>query len=100
MHVQNIKNNLLWDFSLEQEFSKTPRKTGYTFVIDQFAATPRLALYRVGPFSSHTEHLEQQPPKELLVKVLGEQCIDPSVDGLFMINQELRDWIENNILNH
>lgn len=98
MNVQSIKNNLLWDFSLEHEFSHTQRETGYTFVIDQFAAVPQLALYRIGPFSSHTEPLEQQPPRDLLVKALGEQCIAPSEDGLFLINQELREWVENNVL--
>ncbi len=100
MDMAVVKKNIRWDFSIDNEFSAPNRRTGYTFVIDQFAASPQLALYRIGPYSSHTDFLEKQPPQELLIKALSEQCIAPTEDGLFKINQELRHWIEDHLLKY
>lgn len=98
MNLTQVKDKLLWDCDLTQEFSNPHRSTGYTFVIDLYAGQPQLTLYHMGPFGSHTDSLPQQPPQELLLQALQELRVDSSADGLFTINQTLRTWIEENLL--
>lgn len=98
MNLALVKDNIDWNFSLENEFANPQRKASYTFVIDQYKTTSQLALYRIGPYSSHTEPLENQPPVELLKRALLEQQVAPADDGLYYINDELRSWIEMNVL--
>lgn len=98
MNLALLNGYIQWDFQLENEFVNPHRQSGYTFVIDQYEAEPQLALYRIGPYSSHTDPLERQPPRELLAKALQELHVSPEADGIYRINQELRSWIEQNLL--
>lgn len=98
MNLALLKGHIQWDFQLENEFVNPHRQPGYTFVIDQYDAVVQLALYRIGPYSSHTDPLEMQPPRELLAKALQELHVSSEADGIYKINRELRSWIENNLL--
>ncbi|WP_003540909.1 DVU0772 family protein [Desulfotomaculum nigrificans] len=91
-----IKALIDWDYDFSSDF-KTNEK-GYTFVIDVWDSTPKLALYKFTPYAVKCDHTDQQPPEELLKKALEEQGVKAK-DGIFKINHELRNWIEENILD-
>ncbi|WP_051688211.1 DVU0772 family protein [Desulfofalx alkaliphila] len=105
MYARDALPHIQWTFDLENEF-KNKRQVGITFVIDLYKGTPRLVLYRIGPYSSYTVTLEKQPPKDLLLQAVRNQCttacgdIDVSHDGLYNIDDEIKSWIEDNYLNN
>jgi len=96
---QEIKGNILWDFRLEDEF-KGERHNGYAFVVDVCDKKPRLALYMIKDRLSKTQTLQdkQQPPEEMMFRVVEEQGGNMNLDDLYNINEELRNWVENNLL--
>lgn len=97
---EKVKRRLMWDFRLEDESNLFgERRTGYAFVIDIMDGVPRLAVYHVTRFGSKSDFSAYQPPREMLDKALAEQGITTNQDGLYNINGELRNWIEENILN-
>ncbi|HBX24662.1 MAG TPA: hypothetical protein DEF34_13675 [Desulfotomaculum sp.] len=97
---QEIKDNILWDFRLEDEF-KGERHSGYAFVVDVCDKKPRLALYMMKDRLSKTQTLQdkQQPPEEMMVRAVEEQGANMNLDSLYNINGDLRNWVENNLLN-
>lgn len=97
---ERIKHRVMWDFRVEDEaILFKERRTGVAFIVDVLDGIPRLALYRVTRYGSKSDFVEHQPPQELLEKALTEQGANPKQDGLYNSNQELRLWIEQNILN-
>jgi len=96
---REIKGNILWDFRLEDEF-KGERHNGYAFVVDVCDKKPRLALYMIKDRLSKTQTLQdkQQPPEEMMFRVVEEQGGNMNLDDLYNINEELRNWVENNLL--
>ena len=94
--MNKVKKNLVWDFNLDNEFVN--RKKGYGFVIDLREQTPYLAVYHMSAYVSSTDITPQQPPQDLMLNALKEQDIDLNQNGLFPINQALRSWIEENLL--
>lgn len=93
-----IKDHILWDFRLEDEFKIKERKTGYAFVIDVCDQTPRLAIYIIKERLSKTQTLIEQPPREMMVRAVEEQGGNLKLDNLFDINNEIRRWIEQNLI--
>ena len=95
---QGIKDHVLWDFCLEDEF-KCTRRNGYAFVIDVCGQKPRLALYMIKDRLSKTQTLQdkQQPPEELLVRAVEEQGGNLQRDNLYDINETLRVWLRENL---
>ncbi|MBM7854086.1 hypothetical protein JOC37_000458 [Desulfohalotomaculum tongense] len=96
MNIEKIKSNLCWDFKFEDEF-KT-EKTGYTFIVDVCSGTPALALYRFTPYGCKCEPLEEQPPVDMIKRALVEQGNGELKDGFYYLDNDLRAWVENNIL--
>jgi len=92
-----IKELILWDFRLEDENKN--RQPGYAFVIDVFKQNPQMALYVIKKHLSKTQTLpdEQQPPREMLLKALEEQNVNLKYDNIYNINQEIRQWLKQNI---
>ncbi|AGL03051.1 DVU0772 family protein [Desulfoscipio gibsoniae] len=92
-----IKDQILWDFRLENENKN--RQPGYAFVIDVFEQTPRVALYIIKKHLSKTQTLpdDQQPPRDILLKALEEQNVDLKYANIYNINQQIRQWLEQNI---
>lgn len=99
MKLSQITDSIQWDFTPENEFTRPDRKTGYSFVIDGQEDKPLLVLYRMGPYSSHTSPLDRQPPPELIQRALRSYRKSPTWDGLYPINEELRNWIRKNLFN-
>lgn len=95
--LKTLKNKILWDFSLENEFHPDKRRPGYSFVIDVWQGRPTLALYRIRPNYSTTITLEEQPPTELLVKAIINQGNLPIEDGLYAIDDTVRQWLEERL---
>jgi len=95
---QEIKNDVLWDFCLEDEF-KCERRNGYAFVVDVCDKKPRLALYMIKDRLSKTQTLQdkQQPPEEMLAQAVEEQGGNLNLDNLYNINAALRDWVQKNL---
>lgn len=95
---EEIKDHILWDFRLENENKE--RKMGYAFVIDIFEKTPQLALYIVKKHLSKTQTLQedQQPPREMLLKALEEQNVDFKYDNIYNINDQIRQWVKENLI--
>lgn len=94
----HMKGELQWDVDLEREFMQ-PRRTGYTFVIDICDGVPRLAVYRIRSCYSASTTLEQQPPAALLERAVGGRGATMPADNLYPINDEVRSWIEQNLLS-
>ncbi|ACV62665.1 hypothetical protein Dtox_1812 [Desulfofarcimen acetoxidans DSM 771] len=94
--MDQIKNNLVWDFNVEKEFIN--RKKGYGFVIDLRNCTPFLVLYKMAQYVSVSHNCPQQPPQELMLEALRERGVSLEESGLYNINSQLRTWIEENIL--
>lgn len=92
----SFNKTIVWDFRFEDEFK--PNTSGYTFVIDVYDHHASLALYRFSPNGCKSEILPMQPPAELLRTALTEQGNIKMVDGLFYINEEIKQWIEQNLL--
>jgi len=92
-----IKNSILWDFQLENEFKN--RRRGYAFVIDVCDEIPLLAIYVIKDNVSKTQVMQEQPPRELMIKAVEEQGGNIKQDHLFNINGEIRRWREDNIFN-
>jgi len=91
-----VKQNLILDFCLNKEFEN--RQKGYAFVVDVYNKTPKLALYKVSKYSSRCDIIDRQPPRELLDKALAEQGGNLERSAMYDINNELRRWIEENLL--
>ena len=94
--LMRFNKTIVWNFKFEDEIK--PNKSGYTFVIDVFNHHAMLALYRFSQYGCKSEILSEQPPLELLTNALKEQGNGVLIDGLYYINEDLRQWIENNIL--
>ena len=96
---QEIKDDVLWDFRLEDEF-KCERRNGYAFVVDVCDKKPRLALHMIKDRLSKTQTLQdkQQPPEEMLAQAVEEQGGSLAQDNLYNINGILRDWLLKNLL--
>ncbi|AEG60421.1 DVU0772 family protein [Desulforamulus ruminis] len=95
MVIPIIKPLIEWDYDFNNEFKN--RERGYTFVIDVWECKPKLALYKFTPFGVKCDHLDQQPPEEMLQSALREQT-ENAQDGIYKISPELRSWIEKNVL--
>lgn len=97
---QEIKDHVLWDFRLENEF-KGERRHGYAFVVDVCDGTPRLAIYMIKERLSKTQTLleKHQPPREMLVRAVEEEGGNLNRDCLYNINAEIRDWLEENLFS-
>ena len=95
--MDQIKANLVWDFNVDKEFIN--RKKGYGFVIDLRNCIPCLVLYKMGKYVSMSHNCPQQPPQELMLEALKEKGVNLENGGIYNINQALRCWIEENILN-
>ncbi len=97
---QEIKDNVLWDFRLENEF-KGERRQGYAFVVDVCDGTPRLAIYMIKERLSKTQTLQEkhQPPREMLVRAVEEQGGNLNLDNIYNINAEIRGWLEENLFS-
>ncbi len=95
---QEIKNDVLWDFCLEDEF-KHERCNGYAFVVDVCDQKPRLALYMIKDRLSKAQTLQdkQQPPEEMLAQAVMEQGGNLNLDNLYNINEALRNWVQKNL---
>jgi hypothetical protein len=93
MALPIIKALIDWDYDFEKSFQT--RDKGYTFVIDTWES-PKLALYKFTPFGVKCDHTDIQPPLEMLEDAINSQ--NESKEKLYRINQELRTWIEANIL--
>lgn len=96
MVVPILKPLIDWDYDINKEFRN--REKGYTFVIDVWECEPKLALYKFTPFGTKCDHLDQQPPVEMLQAALKEQDVDAK-DGIFKITPAIRAWVEKNILD-
>lgn len=94
--LENIKDDIIWDFNLQEEFNN--RCVGYGFVIDVCDGVPRLALYRMKKRLSDTNILQQQPARELLDKALQDQGYTKPRDNIYQITGDVRQWIEDNLL--
>jgi len=96
----HVKHNLRWDLNLATEF-QGKRPLGYSFVIDVLEGIPRLALYHMKINCSISTTVTTQPSRQLLLKALYNQGWHCGQDGLYQINEELRCWIQENLLqNH
>ncbi|ABO50327.1 hypothetical protein Dred_1802 [Desulforamulus reducens MI-1] len=93
MTLPILKALIDWDYNFENEFKH--RDKGYTFVIDAWES-PKLSLYKFTPFGIKCDHLETQPPQEMLVAAIQGQEV--SKEKVYRINQEIKSWIEKNIL--
>ncbi|AQS59170.1 DVU0772 family protein [Desulforamulus ferrireducens] len=93
MVIPIIKDLVDWDYDFSNDFKKRDR--GYTFVVDAWEETPKLALYKFTPYGVKCDYLEQQPPKEMLLEALQGQ--EKNRENIYKINQALRNWIEENI---
>lgn len=82
-----------WDYDFKNEFDKREKKC--TFVIDAWES-PKLSLYKYTPFGINCSPLEQQPPLAMLETAIKEQ--EKPADKMYRINQEIREWIEENNL--
>ncbi len=96
MDLEKVKKRLDWEHKFDSEF-KT-RESGYTFVIDVINRQPMVSLYRFSPYITKSEPLEQQPPLDMLNEALADQGNEALKDGVFYINEKIRSWIEENIL--
>lgn len=101
LDLDKIKERLEWDYDLKNEFTNRKfRKQGcFTFVIDVWRGVTQVMLYRVAVNGSETVEIDKQPPLEMIEKALAEQGISPKKDGVYNVNQELREWLEANVLN-
>ncbi|SHE38654.1 DVU0772 family protein [Desulforamulus putei] len=88
-----LKALIDWDYDFEKEFQN--REKGYTFVIDAWES-PKLALYKFTPFGIKCDHTEIQPPVEMLEAAMQAQ--KETRERIYKINQEIREWIEKNLL--
>ena len=96
MDIEKIKARLSWNHKFENEF-KT-REYGYTFVIDVIDGRAMVSLYRFSPFGAKSEPLDNQPPGELITNALVKQGSKNYQDGLYYIDDTIKEWIEKNIL--
>ncbi len=96
MDVEKIKAKLNWNHKFENEF-KT-RDYGYTFVIDVIDGKAMVSLYRFSPFGVKSEPLDNQPPSEMITDALLKQGVEVCRDGLYYIDDAIKEWIEKNIL--
>lgn len=94
MTLSNFKELIDWDYDFNNDFQNRERK--YNFVIDAWES-PKLSLYKVTPFVISCNHLEEQPPLAMLEAAIKEQ--PETKDKMYKINQELKVWIENNMLS-
>lgn len=92
----NVKQNLIIDFCLGKEFEC--RQKGYAFVIDVYDKKSKLGLYKVSKYSSRCDIIGNQPPPEMLEKAIAEQGGNLEKSTMYDINDELRQWIEENLL--
>ncbi|MTI80913.1 MAG: hypothetical protein FH758_08520 [Firmicutes bacterium] len=93
MDIRSIQDKIQWEFNLYNEFTR-PRRKGFSFVIDVYEGRPHLALYRIGLNCSSTEILDEQPPTIMLVEALIPQAGMVIKDGLYQIDENIREWIE------
>ncbi len=98
MDINKIKNNLSWDFKFDDEFKN--RESGYTFIIDVLDGNALVSVYRYSPYGIKSEPLKEQPPLEMIKTALTNQGNESLNDGLFYIDKEIRNWLENNFLNN
>lgn len=91
-----VKQNLIIDFCLGKEFES--RQKGYSFVVDVFDKKPQLGLYKISKYSSRCDIIGNQPPREMLEKAIAEQGGNLEKSTMYEINNELRQWIEGNLL--
>ncbi|MFA7468537.1 MAG: DVU0772 family protein [Desulfotomaculaceae bacterium] len=96
--LSRVEENIYWDVDLDCEFMR-PRRTGYSFVIDLCDGIPRLALYRMQVNHSTSTTLDRQPPRGLLVQAVTSRGISMSADNIYPIDDKVRMWIEQNLLN-
>lgn len=96
INVKEIKDQILWDFDLKNEFKNRPK--GFAFVIDVYDKTPRLALYKVSAFISQTKPVDKQPPREMMVRAVEEQGGSLEDCDLFNVNEEIKNWVKENLL--
>lgn len=96
---QEIKESILWDFKLEDEF-KGPRRHGYAFVVDVCDRVPRLAIYMMKERLSKTQTMQenQQPPRDMLVRAVEDAGGNMNLDCIYDINGEIRNWVKENLL--
>lgn len=93
---QKVKQNLILDFCLGKEFEN--RQKGYAFVVDVFNKMPQLGLYKISKYSSRCDIISNQPPREMLEKAVAEQGGNLERSAMYDINNELRQWVEENLL--
>lgn len=93
---KEIEDTIIWDFTLENEYKH--RQPGYAFIIDVFEKTPQLSLYIIKKNVSKTQTLPKQPAQEMLFKAVKEQSGDLKYERLYDINDEIRNWLKQNIL--
>lgn len=98
--LEKVKERLTWDFDVNNEFKNKEfrKKAGFTFVIDVWNGIQKVTLYRIALNGSESIDIDKQPPKEMIVKAIEEQGGSPKKDGLYNMNQEVRAWIEENVL--
>lgn len=94
--IKENEEHIIWDFCLEEEFKN--RQVGCSFVIDVNDQKPQLSLYIMKKRLSKSETLAQQPPREMLVRAVEETGASLQRDCLYDINDEIRQWIKENLL--
>lgn len=95
--LEKIKSRLTWDFKFEDEF-KT-KNYGYTFIIDVLNGVANLSLYRFSEYGCRSEPIEEkQPAIEMLNQALAEQGNESMQDGFYYVNEELKNWVEKEVL--
>ncbi|MEG6615602.1 hypothetical protein V6C27_04070 [Peptococcaceae bacterium 1198_IL3148] len=94
---EKVIRNLSWDFKFEDEFKTNAH--GYTFIIDVLNGAAMVSLYRFSQYGCKSEPLEEkQPPMDMLKKALTEQGNELMGDGFYYLDQDLKHWVEREIL--
>lgn len=93
---KDFEDRIIWDFKPGEEFKRYTE--GYAFIVDVIDEVPWLSLYKIKKYSCQSSPIKQQPPREMLLSALDRQGADIKRGGLFEIDQDLREWIKENLL--
>lgn len=94
--LKEIEERIIWGFKPGEEFKRY--QDGYAFIIDVFEEVPMLSLYKIKKYSCESSPTKKQPPREMLISALEKQGGELKRGGMFEINQEIREWIGENLL--
>lgn len=96
---KEIEDRIVWDFRLGDEF-KSNMEGRFAFILDVFEGEVKVALYKMKKYSSESNPVKQQPPREMLLRALQHKCADMHRGGVFDINEELLAWIRKNYFGY